>query len=383
MIDFGWRSGLIALGVVQGAVVALLLLFRRRNRQANRLLAALLALVGLSQMPQILGFAGFYRAYPWLTFAPFEVPWSFGPLIYLYPFRLIHGRLPRRWGWLFLPAVLQFGYYAYHFLFLSLEQRYAANQAYHAGLFLPAETVLSVLSVGLALGLSIRRFRRYQRWLPQEVSDRENYRLPWLRNFLLGLALCLGLVLIFEGYNLLVESLAYVQIYPMHLGVALAIYYFGIEGYRHAEVSYPAMPMAATPAEAPSREPDWRDRVAPWIERLEAEKLYLDPSLSLASLARHFQTNTHTLSRAINQGLDSNFNDLVNGYRVAAVQARLADPKDDASLLDVALAAGFNSKTSFNRSFKRHTGTTPSAWRRQSRHPGEARSESAESRTKA
>ncbi|NOK16040.1 AraC family transcriptional regulator [Corallococcus carmarthensis] len=47
---------------------------------------------------------------------------------------------------------------------------------------------------------------------------------------------------------------------------------------------------------------------------------------------------------------------------MAAVQERLASG-DPASLLTMALDAGFASKASFNRIFREHTGLSPSAWR--------------------
>ena len=59
--------------------------------------------------------------------------------------------------------------------------------------------------------------------------------------------------------------------------------------------------------------------------------------------------------------------DLVNRYRVQALKQALSDPQQAAqSILDLALAAGFNSKSAFNRVFKKQTGMTPGAYRKQS-----------------
>ena len=43
----------------------------RGNRSAQRLLAVLLVVAVLRLMPYVLGFAGAYDAWPWLSFAPF------------------------------------------------------------------------------------------------------------------------------------------------------------------------------------------------------------------------------------------------------------------------------------------------------------------------
>jgi AraC-like DNA-binding protein len=59
-----------------------------------------------------------------------------------------------------------------------------------------------------------------------------------------------------------------------------------------------------------------------------------------------------------------NFFDLVNGYRVREVQQRLEDEESrQFTILAIAFDAGFNSKTSFNTIFKKHTGMTPSEYR--------------------
>lgn len=388
MIDLSWRSALLGIGALQGFVVAALLWTSRRgstgsSRTANRLLAALLAAVSLSQMPQILGFAGFYDAYPWLTMAPFGITWSFGPLIWLYPHQRLHGSLPRGWGWLLLPALLQFGYYSFCFLFLTVPERWQLTQSFHDPYFALFETALTLLLVAIALAVSGRRYRSYQRWLEDRVSDRENFRLAWLRNFLLGLSAALVAALVFESIDAFVQALDYTEMYPLYAVIALLTYYFGFEGYRNADLELPVMPRGEAPAiaaqqegdtaEAPhSSEPrDWAATVAPWVERFERERLYLDPDLTLSSLARALATNSSTLSKAINRGLGTNFNSFVNQYRVEAVLRLLADPNEDRSLLELALACGFNSKTSFNRSFRAHTGLTPSAWRARKRRAGQ------------
>lgn len=83
-------------------------------------------------------------------------------------------------------------------------------------------------------------------------------------------------------------------------------------------------------------------------------------------MARLLGTNTAYLSRALNEGLGLSFNDAINRRRVAEVERQLADPTADGDLLEIAFAAGFSSKTSFNRVFKAQTGKTPTQFRARS-----------------
>jgi len=68
--------------------------------------------------------------------------------------------------------------------------------------------------------------------------------------------------------------------------------------------------------------------------------------------------NATVLSYVINKGFAKNFNDLINEYRIEEVKSKLA-AADDSTLLAVAFDAGFNSKATFNRAFKKFTGLSP------------------------
>ena len=96
---------------------------------------------------------------------------------------------------------------------------------------------------------------------------------------------------------------------------------------------------------------------------LEQRALYREPELKVADLAEAIGSVEHKVSRAITQGLgERNFNQLVNGYRIAhACRLLLAHPSR--SVLEISGDSGFASLGPFNRAFKAATGTTPSAWR--------------------
>lgn len=104
------------------------------------------------------------------------------------------------------------------------------------------------------------------------------------------------------------------------------------------------------------------DRVT---RHMENDRPWLDMHLTLERLAQAVRTQPAYLSQVLNECLLSNFYEFVNGYRVREVQARIADPDSpERTLLAVAHAAGFASKASFNRVFKRITGMTPTEYSR-------------------
>lgn len=95
---------------------------------------------------------------------------------------------------------------------------------------------------------------------------------------------------------------------------------------------------------------------------METDRVFERSSLKLRDLCDHLGENAHYVSQVINQDLGATFYDLINQYRVQAAQQLLVE-KPTASVLDIALELGFNSKSPFNSAFKKIAGTTPREYR--------------------
>lgn len=100
-------------------------------------------------------------------------------------------------------------------------------------------------------------------------------------------------------------------------------------------------------------------------QAMEVDRIYLDPELSLPRLADTLGCSVNHLSQAINAGHKLSFFDYLNQFRVAEA-ARLLRQDDCRfpAVLDVALAVGFNSTSTFYTAFKKVTGQTPARYRR-------------------
>jgi len=95
------------------------------------------------------------------------------------------------------------------------------------------------------------------------------------------------------------------------------------------------------------------------------EKIFKDADITLKSLSSRLLVSPRLLSQIINDRLKVNFHDLINQYRIKEAQRILTDPRSgDKSILDIAYEVGFNSKSAFNRIFKKHANLTPSWYRR-------------------
>jgi putative ABC transport system permease protein len=102
-----------------------------------------------------------------------------------------------------------------------------------------------------------------------------------------------------------------------------------------------------------------------WLKKfIQTNLLYQDAELSLYSLAERLNMQPHELSRIINKALGKNFNDFINEYRIREITQKMQDPAyDRLTLLGIAYSSGFNSKTTFNRTFREMTGKSPAEYK--------------------
>ncbi|MCD0474875.1 AraC family transcriptional regulator [Flavobacterium sp. EDS] len=95
------------------------------------------------------------------------------------------------------------------------------------------------------------------------------------------------------------------------------------------------------------------------------EKPFLDPSLTIQDVSKGIAIPVRELSLLINHKLEQHFYDFINTYRIESAMGILKDvTKSKLTILEILYDVGFNSKSSFNTAFKKHTGFTPTDYRK-------------------
>jgi AraC-like DNA-binding protein len=98
---------------------------------------------------------------------------------------------------------------------------------------------------------------------------------------------------------------------------------------------------------------------------MESKKPHLVPGLSLSDLAKEMAVPPRALSQTINSRLKKNFVDFVNSYRVEEAKRLLSESSvNGKTILEIAYEAGFNSKSVFNKAFKKNAGAPPKEFRK-------------------
>ncbi|MBC7188389.1 MAG: helix-turn-helix transcriptional regulator [Calditrichaeota bacterium] len=98
---------------------------------------------------------------------------------------------------------------------------------------------------------------------------------------------------------------------------------------------------------------------------MESEKPYLCSSLTIDRLSQMLSIPRWHLSQVINEVFHQNFFTFVNSYRVEEAKRYLAGGNPRLKTVsEVLYEVGFNSKSVFNEVFRKHTGLTPTQYRR-------------------
>lgn len=389
-ITLDWLHVVILLGAVQGLFLTVALLGKRRNRTANRLLAAAMFAFSIGMATSVYHSAGLEQRFPHFFGWGYPLPFLYGPLIYLYAVAAAdrNHRLTRRDALHFVPFVVVF-LLGMHVYLMGAADKLAWYQRLLSGdvpLWIQVTDPLKYISGIVYVTATILFLRRHRRRVMDSYSSTERVNLRWLLWMGGSAAAIWGLAIGIE----VGESTGVLTNAPgddiIALAVALFVYGIGYMGLRQPEVfrfetaEYPVVRAPAPPAPAAPPGPP-SDAATPYersglsaaearrlkerlLALMDAERPWKDSELTLADLAERLDTTPHKLSEVLNTEIGETFYDFVNGYRVREVQRRIAAGEAARlKILSLALDAGFASKSTFNQVFKKHTSQTPSDFR--------------------
>jgi AraC-like DNA-binding protein len=368
LLDFAYSALMLGLN----ALAAALLLSARRTRASLCLAAyfictAIDSVVGVA----ISGWRGSLsdEAIRWLHVANVPSAYLLGPLLYGYAVALTSSpssdRL-RRGLWHLVPygAVL----------LISLGNAVVAFDQSPAGLQVFRVTFhIWVLQGLLYLVLAVRRTYRARPWLEQANADEVALRLTWLRR-LLALFGVIWIFITLDRVTTVMGVLGPPWIGPVENCLStMAFFILAWIGLRQrtlvptelAELCSPDEPSRAARYVRSGLDIRQCTQMAAELSRLMIDgQLYTDSGFDLQALSKRSGWPPNYISQALNQGLGQNFFEFVNGFRIGAAERHLGDPAERRTILEIALACGFGSKSTFNAVFKRMTGRTPSEYRR-------------------
>lgn len=233
--------------------------------------------------------------------------------------------------------------------------------------------VLATLSQLTYFYYSYRLLGRYRSSLLQLRSDAQSLTLNWV-SYVLATITCLVLI---DLIRLNIKTAAPLELRMLWYFVDLSIYFVCVSYLIIKAIRTPAFfdgmnDLTLLKAEMASKaEQQTAQSVFKNIEQIiVSDALYKQPRLTLSDVAQITGMAAKDVSWAINQGIEKNFCDYINGLRLEAFEAAIskeltlqASPqhsgKDKTAILAIALSCGFNSKSTFNALFKQKYQMTP------------------------
>lgn len=358
---------LLAIGQAFLLTATLLSVRQPEMRTANRLLSALLLVFAAIIGHNWLGLNHLYQQYPHSALAIVTLGLVVGPLQYLYLHAMLSDQpLGRR-------ALLHFVPFAVAtlamtpFYLRSAEEKLAWMHQWHGWPWYLSVAGLAKLAILLAY------IRATYRLVGRVPADSDLAR---------DLRRLMGMWLVSAALSTVALAMAVLDVErPLSTdamdGISLMLFVFAT-AFTAMRLPLGYRPRALPPPPPPkqryaSKQLSTADRDA-FLARLNAcmeqDQPYRNGELKLEDLAAQVAMTPHELSQLINENCGANFADFLNRHRLEVLKLALQDPgQASASILDLAIQAGFNSKSAMNRVFKKQTGMTPGEFRDQAKTP--------------
>jgi len=380
-------------GIVITIFLAVLLTGKKNKTPADGLLIVWLIVIAFHLFLFYLFITGKIYDYPFFMGIHPPYPLLHGPFLFLYTAALTgqHPRFKLTWLIHFIPVLILY-LFLIPFFRLSAAEKMNVYRNYGAGYEnLMAISLICIILSGIGYVLaSLILQRRYRKAIENEFSDIEKIKLAWLQYLIYGVAI-IWIAVIFGNDS-------------MVFGISvLFVFFLGFFGIRQAGIFttvdppiVPKQPIGT--GEKAIGSPSTIQQETPLYEKLPREsidnsttkvkyeksglaedqagriyerlvqvmteqKLFRESELTLAGLAKTLEVHPNHLSQVINSYEGKNFYDYINFHRVEEFR-KLAPRPDNKNytLLSMAYECGFNSKTSFNRNFRKVTGISPSEY---------------------
>jgi AraC-like DNA-binding protein len=372
--------GILSIAIIFQLVLLILFLVTstRGKRISNILLSAFFALLLLNISDGLLSYYGFYVQHPALAHLEDGFAFLLGPTLYFYTRSVVFRDFElRRNDWLHLIPffIVTIAFLSFYHLQVEAYQKIIQQSIMHQTLP-PAFYISTIAIYGHVCSyifLAFKDLKEYRNAIKNQFSSITKINLEWL-TFLLGSVVAVLLISLIYTFLPIAGLSTY---FEFGFTIAFVILFVFINAIVWRAMKQPeifagiATPenISASASEilTPNEQLPNSLEVA-LSEKMETEKPFLKPDLSLDTLAVALNVAPKKLSQLLNEKFKQNFFDYVNTFRIREAQRILetnTDPK--LTVLEVMYQCGFNSKSSFNTIFKSKTGLTPSEYKRKHR----------------
>jgi AraC-like DNA-binding protein len=349
------------------------------NRLSHKLLAAYLLIVVIDLSEVI--FSDFYRAYLNLDMLRFNISLFMGPTLYLYVKTAIYDDFTLKVKHLVHTIPYAIACLVMIPNFFSVDN--ASKQLWYDNFTdVPELTFIHFMTsiqLGFYLLVIYKHLIRYRKIVVENYSDADRLNKSWLTQliYLFTLSYIIGLGRMYFRFSDFYEyerlvltilitsvllSICWILWQALHkpnlfTGVSSTIEVIDEQVASQENSSDPTISVIET---------EKYDAIVLRLRGyMQQSKPFLDPYLSVETLAVKINLPSSELSLIINRVIGQHFFDFVNSYRInLAGEILIANEQQPKTVLEILYEVGFNSKSSFNTAFKKHLLMTPSQYRK-------------------
>lgn len=366
---------IIISGIIQTIVVAAILICRSGNRVANISIGAIVLICSLHfSWPMVIdtNMADIFR---WSFWFPYSFLLAIGPLLLIYTKSLSGARFTiRSKDWLhFFPVIVEAGA---QLIFIAQSVR--TGELFYD---VPGFLFFRIIEFSAATGSillygkqSLVIIGKHESWVIENYSNKKDVTLYWLYRLIKYFRVLLVSWLVFELSFLIFQQFqlhfipVYLLLYVLLLIMSYSCYWIAIQALIKSEVLAEKRPddfsSEHTNSYAKLSSAVLTEYATSIGQLMQQEKLFLEETLNLRTLAARVKLDPNLVSYVLNTVMSKSFYDYVNEFRVDEVKRKIEDPAySHIKIVEIAFEAGFNSKATFNRVFKKLTGKSPTEYK--------------------
>lgn len=331
-------------GAIQSAFLAVYIFFGKKHTTKNSLLTLFFFLITIRIIKSLLW--AYLDILPdWFMNLGFIAHYATGPALFLY---ILHFTKPIQWNRVnyahFIPAMLLLP-----FVFEINE-----NNFWYAGgysFLLYHQLVYTILTLGILLYSIYKKTNNLylintkdKFWLIILFIGTASIQLAYFSNYILGLTPYLAGPILYAVFIYIIAFYGFLN---------QDIY----DKYKHSK--YQNINIA---------DKEFLYYQNEILRIMQLEKPFLNSSFTIHELSKQISLPSYLTSHIINKGFQTNFSDFANCYRIKEAESKLKSPSyNHIKIAEIAYECGFNTLSSFNTTFKKVKGSTPSQFKKSSK----------------
>ena len=344
---------------------------KKGNIRNNRLLALLFLMFAFNLVDFTLRVSGHTLPLPLLHLIDDTFFFLYGPVLYFYTQAVVFRDFAFKKGdiWHLVPYISLTVGLIYFLSSVDMSDQLGIAESMTSADF-PMWTYLAALIMYLHilcyLWFSWRTVRRYNSVIKEKFSSIDEINLDWL-SFMIRTFSAITVVAMINGIMPILGNMF--SLYFSVIVLLLLSFYFVnrvLVKALNQPVIFSGIAQEETEKYAGSGlSSEELGRYKSQLSRLmQTDRPHLNADLKSKDLAKQLEVSPKLLSQVINQGFNQNFFDFINSYRCEEVKRVLRGPDNKVTVIEAMYQSGFNSKSSFNKEFKKLTGQTPSEYKK-------------------